>query len=131
MKEFDELTFGEGLLYSKDHEWITREGGTLKVGVSDYAQDQMGDIVFVELPDIGARFSQGEQFGTLESVKAVSELYLPVSGEIVGVNSALTDSPELINEDPYGSWIVEVKPDDAGELVKLLDEQAYRQTLQG
>jgi glycine cleavage system H protein len=131
VKELDELVFGEGLLYSKDHEWITKEGATLKVGVSDYAQDQMGDIVFVELPEVGAKFSQGDQFGTLESVKAVSELYLPVSGEIVAVNSALEDSPELINQDPYGSWIVEVKPDDTGEFANLLDLQAYRQSLEG
>jgi len=131
VKEFDELIFGEGLLYSRDHEWITKKGATLKVGVSDYAQDQMGDIVFVELPEVGEKFEQGEQFGTLESVKAVSELYLPVGGEIVAVNSELGDSPELINQDPYGSWIVAIKPDDIGEFSDLLDEQAYRETLEG
>jgi glycine cleavage system H protein len=131
VKELDELKYGENLLYSKDHEWITREGATLKVGISDYAQDQMGDVVFVEFPEIGDKFQQGETFGTVESVKAVSELYIPVSGEIISVNEALGDAPELINEDPYGSWIIEIKPDDIGELANLIDTQAYQQILKG
>lgn len=131
MKELDELIFGEGVLYSEDHEWITRQGETLKIGVSDYAQDQMGDIVYVELPEVGTSFAKGEEFGTLESVKAVSELYLPVGGEIVAVNDALGDAPELINENPYVNWIVEIKPSDASELGQLLDEDAYRKLLKG
>jgi glycine cleavage system H protein len=131
VKELDELIFGEGVSYSEDHEWITREGVTLKVGVTDYAQDQMGDIVYVELPEVGTVFGKGDEFGTLESVKAVSELYLPVGGEIVAVNDALGDSPELINENPYANWIVEIKPSDISELEQLLDEDDYRKLLKG
>ena len=116
MKELSELIFGKDLLYTEDHEWVTESGDTLKVGVTDYAQDQMGDIVFVELPEVGATFAKGEEFGTLESVKAVSELYMPIGGEIVAVNEDLGDSPELINQDPYGNWIVEIKPSDLSEL---------------
>ena len=121
MKELSELIFKEGLRYTNDHEWVTEEGDTLKIGVSDYAQDQMGDIVYVELPDVGTTFQKGEEFGTLESVKAVSELYLPISGEVVAVNDDLGDSPELINQDPYTNWIIEIKPSDPGELDQLLN----------
>ena len=106
-------------------------GDTIKIGVSDYAQDQMGDIVFVEMPEIGDTFEKGDEFGTLESVKAVSELYLPLGGEIVAVNEALEDGPERINEDPYANWIVEIKPTDAGELDQLLTVDAYREILKG
>ncbi len=131
MKGFDALLFGEELRYSEDHEWVSTSGETFQVGVSDYAQDQMGDIVYVELPEVGQTFAKGEQFGTLESVKAVSELYLPVGGEIVSVNPALADSPEQINSDPYGSWLVTIKPSDPEELERLLSVAAYRQLLQG
>jgi len=131
MKELSELLFGEGLKYSDDHEWVTVSGDTLKVGVSDYAQDQMGDIVYVELPDVGDTFAKGDEFGSLESVKAVSELYLPIGGEIVAVNEALEDEPELINQDSYTNWIVEIKPSDASELDQLLGEDAYRKLLKG
>ena len=99
MKEFNELNFKNGLRYSNDHEWVSEKGHTLKVGVSDYAQDQMGDIVYVELPEVGATFAKGDEFGTLESVKAVSELYLPIGGEVVAVNQNLGDAPELIKQD--------------------------------
>lgn len=129
MKELNELIFKEGLRYTEDHEWVTESGTTLKVGVSDYAQDQMGDIVYVELPEVGARFAKGEEFGTLESVKAVSELYLPISGEVVAVNEDLGDAPELINQDPYTNWIIEIKPSDPGELDQLLAVDAYRKSL--
>ena len=131
MKELDELTYGENLLYTEDHEWVQAKGETLKVGVSDYAQDQMGDIVFVELPEVGDSFDKGAEFGTLESVKAVSELYLPIGGEIVAVNEALVDEPELINQDPYTNWIVEIKPSDASELEGLQSEDAYKEFLKG
>lgn len=131
MKELSELIFNEELRYTEDHEWVTTAGATLRVGISDYAQDQLGDIVFVELPDVGSTFARGDQFGTLESVKAVSELYLPISGEIVAVNEALGDAPELINQDPYANWIVEIKPADAGELERLLTTDGYRQLLRG
>lgn len=131
MKELNELIFKEELRYTEDHEWVTSGGATLKVGISDYAQDQLGDIVFVEMPEVGDTFGKGDQFGALESVKAVSELYLPVGGEIVAVNEALGDSPELINQDPYNNWIVEIKPSDAGELEQLLSVDDYRQLLRG
>ncbi len=131
VKELSELIYGEDLRYTEDHEWVTGSGGTLKVGVTDYAQDQMGDIVYVELPEVGATFEKGDEFGTLESVKAVSELYIPISGEIVAVNEGLDDGPELINQDPYASWIIEIKPSDIGELEQLLTEEAYRELLKG
>jgi glycine cleavage system H protein len=131
VKELSELIFKEGLRYTNDHEWVTEEGDTLKIGVSDYAQDQMGDIVYVELPDVGTTFQKGEEFGTLESVKAVSELYLPISGEVVAVNGDLGDSPELINQDPYTNWIIEIKPSDPGELDQLLTVADYRELLRG
>jgi glycine cleavage system H protein len=131
VKELSELIFKEGLRYTNDHEWVSESGGTLKVGVSDYAQDQMGDIVYVELPEVGTIFQKGEEFGTLESVKAVSELYLPVSGEVVAVNEDLADSPELINQDSYTNWIIEIKPSDTSELDQLLAVDAYRELLRG
>lgn len=131
MKEFNELSFKDGLRYSNDHEWVSEKGSTLKVGVSDYAQDQMGDIVYVELPEVGATFEKGDEFGTLESVKAVSELYLPISGEVVAVNEDLGDAPELINQDAYANWIIEIKPTDLSELEDLLSVDAYRELLKG
>lgn len=131
MKEIDELQFKDGLRYTDDHEWVETAGETLKVGVSDYAQDQMGDIVYVDLPEVGSHFDKGDEFGTLESVKAVSELYLPLSGEIVAVNEALGDSPELINQDPYGNWIVAVRPDDPAQVETLLSAAAYKELLKG
>jgi glycine cleavage system H protein len=131
VKELSELIFKKGLRYTNDHEWVTGSGTTLKIGVSDYAQDQMGDIVYVELPEVGATFDKGDEFGTLESVKAVSELYLPVGGEIVAVNEDLSDSPELINQDSYTNWIVEIRPSDTSELDQLLTVDAYRELLRG
>ena len=125
MKELDELILPEGLLYTNDHEWVSEEGDIIKVGISDYAQDQLGDIVFVELPEVGDMFEQGDEFGTLESVKAVSEIYLPISGEVVSVNSALADAPELINEDPYENWIVTIKPAVNTEFEDLLSRDEY------
>jgi glycine cleavage system H protein len=131
VKELSELIFKEGVRYTNDHEWVTEEGDTLRIGVSDYAQDQMGDIVYVELPDVGTTFQKGEEFGTLESVKAVSELYLPISGEVVAVNDDLGDSPELINQDPYTNWIIEIKPSDPDEIDELLTVADYRELLKG
>jgi len=96
------------------------------VGINDYAQDQLGDIVYVELPRVGDTFEKGEEFGTVESVKAVSELYMPVGGEIVAVNTDLEDSPELINQSPYGDgWLIKVKPDDETEIEELMDKETY------
>ena len=131
MKELDELHLPDDLRYTDEHEWARITGDTARIGVSDYAQDQLGDIVFVELPAVGDTIARGEVFGTLESVKAVSELYLPLSGEVVAVNTALADAPELINQDPYAAWIIEVRPTDAGEYDQLLTAAAYLDLLRG
>jgi len=129
MKEIQELNLPGDVRYSNDHEWVKVEGGNVKIGVSDFAQDQMGDIVFVEMPDVGDTFDAGDEFGTLESVKAVSELYAPVAGEVVAVNEALEDAPELINQDPYGGWIMEIKPENVEDVQQLLDRDAYLELL--
>lgn len=131
MKELDELNLPQDLGYTDDHEWAQRTGDTVRVGVSDYAQDQLGDIVFVELPAIGETFAKGDEFGTLESVKAVSELYMPVSGEVVATNSLLNEAPELINQEPYNAWMIEVKPSDIVEFDQLHDAAHYLQMLKG
>ena len=113
------------LKYTKDHEWVRSDSAEATIGITDYAQAQLGDVVFVELPAVGRTVKQGEVFGTIESVKAVSELYAPVSGEVVAVNDALSTSPETVNKDPHGAWIIKVKPSNAGELGSLLDATAY------
>jgi glycine cleavage system H protein len=113
------------LKYTKDHEWVRSDSAEATIGITDYAQAQLGDVVFVELPAVGRAIKQGEVFGTIESVKAVSELYAPVSGEVVAVNDALSTSPETVNKDPHGAWIIKVKPSNAGELGSLLDATAY------
>ncbi len=131
MKELHELNLPEDIFYTKDHEWAKADGETVLVGISDYAQDQLGDIVFVEMPEVGDSFNNGDEFGTLESVKAVSELYIPISGEIVEVNEELEDTPELLNQDPYGGWIIKIKPEDMEELKELLDRDSYLKVLEG
>jgi glycine cleavage system H protein len=132
MKEIAELNFPEDLRYSQSHEWVKADGDTARIGITDYAQDQLGDIVFVELPDVGESFEKGAEFGTVESVKAVSELYLPVSGEIAAINESLEDAPELINNTPFSDgWMIEVKLDDASQLDALMDKDAYLSTLKG
>ena len=131
MKELNELHLPDDIRYTDEHEWARITGDIARIGVSDYAQDQLGDIVFVELPAVGDTLAKGEVFGTLESVKAVSELYLPLSGEVVAVNTALVDAPELINQDPYAAWIIEVRPTDAGEYDQLLSAAAYLDLLRG
>jgi glycine cleavage system H protein len=132
MKEIAELNFPEDVRYSESHEWVKAAGKTAKLGITDYAQDQLGDIVFVELPDVGESFEKGTEFGTVESVKAVSELYMPVSGEIVAINDALEDAPELINDTPFSEgWMIEVKLDDPSEPDALMDKDAYLSTLKG
>jgi len=113
------------LKYTKDHEWVRFDDGGAAVGITDFAQRQLGDVVFVELPEVGRQLKQHEVFGTIESVKAVSELFSPVSGEVVAVNDALSTSPESVNKDPHGAWIIKVKPSNAGELGALLDATAY------
>lgn len=132
MKELNELSFPNDLRYSESHEWAKPDGDTVKVGITDYAQDQLGDIVFVEMPEVGESFAKGAEFGTVESVKAVSELYIPIAGEVVAVNPALEDAPELINNSPYtDGWMIQVKPDDPTEIESLMTKEAYLKSLQG
>ena len=119
------------LQYTKSHEWVRTEGDTATVGITEHAQDELGDVVFVELPDEGATFDAGESFGTVESVKAVSDLYAPVGGEVVEVNSALGDAPEKINEDPYGEgWIVRLRTSGDGSAGDLLSPEEYEKVLE-
>ncbi len=126
MKELGELNLPDDLRYAEDHEWVRLAGDKVVVGVSDYAQDRLGDITYVEIPQVGDAFKKGESCGTLESVKAVADLFIPLSGEILAVNDALAESPGLVNEDPYGEgWILEVKPLNAAELDELMDSDAY------
>ncbi len=126
MKEISELTFPDNLRYAKDHEWAVADGDTIKIGISDYAQDQLGDVVFVELPAVGDTFEKEAEFGTVESVKAVSELYIPLAGEIMAINENLEDTPELLNNDPYGDgWLITVKPENPDELNTMMDKTAY------
>ena len=116
------------LRYSNDHEWVRLEGDLATVGITGYAADQLGDIVFVELPDAGRTVTQAATFGVVESVKAVSDLFAPVSGEVIAANGALGGQPELVNTDPYGEgWMLRVKVADAGQLDGLLDAAAYEQ----
>ena len=119
------MAYPTDLKYTKDHEWVRLSGSEARVGITDYAQKQLGDVVYLELPDVGRSLKQGEVFGTIESVKAVSELYAPVSGEVTEVNTALTSKPEAVNKDPHGSWMIAVKVADAGEASALLDSTAY------
>jgi glycine cleavage system H protein len=132
MKELNELNFPDDVRYAESHEWARSEGDRVKVGISDYAQDQLGDIVFVELPEVGDTLGKGDEFGTVESVKAVSELYLPVAGEVVAINSSLDESPEKVNNTPYGDgWMIEIKAENPLELDDLMDNDAYLGTLKG
>jgi len=121
------MTFPENLKYTKDHEWIRLEGDTGIVGITDYAQGELGDVVFVELPVQGKQVKQGESFGTIEAVKAVSDLFAPVSGEVIETNTELEKAPELINKEPYAKgWIIKLKIQNKSELDNLLDVKAYR-----
>jgi glycine cleavage system H protein len=130
MKDINDVDLPDDIHYAQSHEWAKSEGNHVKVGISDYAQDQLGDIVFVEMPEAGETFEKGAEFGTVESVKAVSELYMPIGGEIVAVNNALEDSPELINDTPYSDgWMIEVKPDNLSELDSLMTKNAYLKSL--
>ena len=132
MKEIDELNLPDNLRYAKDHEWTKLEGDKVKIGIDDYAQDQLGDIVFVELPEVGATFSKGEEFGTVESVKAVSELFMPIGGEILAINTTLEETPEHVNNSPYeDGWMIEIKPGDVAEMDALMDKEAYIKMLKG
>ncbi|HEX2181906.1 MAG TPA: glycine cleavage system protein GcvH [Rubrobacteraceae bacterium] len=120
------MSVPEELQYTRSHEWVRTEGDTATIGITDHAQDELGDVVFVELPEVGATFDAGDSFGTVESVKAVSDLYTPVGGEVTEVNEALNDQPEKINEDPYGEgWMVKLRVSDEGS--DLLSASDYEQ----
>lgn len=132
MKEINELELPDDVRYAEDHEWARAEGDRVRAGISDYAQDQLSDVVFVELPEVGDTFEKGEEFGTVESVKAVVELYMPVGGEILAVNKTLEDAPELVNQSPYQEgWFIEIKPTDPSEMDTLMTKQAYLEMLKG
>ena len=130
MKELSELNFPDDVMYTDDHEWTKMDNEETIIGISDYAQDQLGDIVFVELPQVGETFEKGAEFGTVESVKAVSELFLPVSGEVVAINETLDDTPELVNNEPYtGGWMLRVKLSEKSELDQLMNKSAYLESI--
>lgn len=119
------------LKYTKEHEWVKLEDDLVVIGITDYAQDALGEIVYIELPSEGDEVTKGNPFGAVESTKSVSDLYAPVSGEVVEVNEALLDSPEAINEDPYGDgWMIKIKPYDVGELQGLLDSDEYTEFIE-
>jgi glycine cleavage system H protein len=122
-----EYEIPDDLRYSREDEWVRTDGGRVLVGVSDYAQQQLGDIVYLELPEVGNNVNQGDTFGVIESVKAVSDLFAPLGGEVVDVNTELVDNPEAVNEDCYGDgWMIALAPDDPSEIEGLLDAAAYR-----
>ncbi len=126
MKAIDELIFLDNLRYSNEHLWAKADGDNFKIGISDYAQDQLGDVVFVDLPQKGDTFAKNDEFGSVESVKTLSELYIPISGEIVQVNSNLEDGPELVNQKPYeDGWMIVVKPDNPEEYDDMMTSEAY------
>ena len=130
MKDRSEIKLPDDLRYVESHEWVRLESGRARIGITDFAQDQLGDIVYVELPAVGKTFAKGAPFGSVESVKAVSELYMPIGGKVVETNSALENSPEAVNTSPYEEgWMIVVEPTDAGELNTLLPAQAYREKL--
>jgi glycine cleavage system H protein len=121
------LDYPDGLHYTDEHEWVREDGGVVRVGITAFAQDALGDVVYVTLPEAGARISAGESCGEVESTKSVSDLFAPLSGEVVAVNEALDASPELVNTDPYGEgWLFELRPDDPDDVEGLLDADAYR-----
>ena len=123
------MAYPADLKYTKDHEWIRINGDTAEVGITDYAQQQLGDVVYVDLPDVGKTLKAGESFGSIESVKAVSELFSPMAGVVTEVNPALKDHPEVVNSNPHDTWMVKVKLTNAGELSSLMDAAAYEQLI--
>lgn len=124
------MNFPETLKYTKDHEWVRIDGNVGTIGITEYAQSELGDIVFVELPSIGKKVEAGQSFGTVEAVKAVSDLYSPVTGEVNDVNKEIQDSPELVNKEPYErGWMIKVTLADAGQLKNLLDVEAYKKLI--
>jgi glycine cleavage system H protein len=132
MKEIDAINFPGEVRYSRDHEWARKDGDVFTVGISDFAQDQLGDIVFVELPEIGGTLDKGQDFGTVESVKAVSELFMPLSGEVLEVNGSLEDGPEKVNNDPYGEgWMIKIRAANPEDFDTLMDREAYLAHVRG
>jgi glycine cleavage system H protein len=124
------MEFREGLLYTESHEWVKEEGNSVTIGISDYAQSQMKDVVFVEMPEVGAEFKKGDSIGVVESVKTVADIYSPVSGKVVETNLALKDHPQFINEDPFGKgWIVKIAVRDKSELKGMLSAKDYKKSL--
>jgi len=120
------MNFPEDLKYTKEHEWARHKGGRVLVGITDFAQDQLGDVVYVELPAVGDEVKKGESFGVVESTKAVSELFAPISGKVVEVNDPLVEAPETVNDDPYEEgWMIAIEPSDPSEVAELLDVKAY------
>ncbi len=124
------MTYPADLKYTKEHEWIRVDGNTGTIGITDFAQQQLGDVVYVELPDVGSTLTAGQVFGTIESVKAVSELFAPVSGEVTETNGSLKDRPDAVNSKPHETWMVKVKLADANELGPLMDAAAYEALIQ-
>jgi glycine cleavage system H protein len=120
------MAYPDDRKYTNDHEWLRLGSDGAEVGITDFAQQQLGDVVFVELPDVGLQVTAGQSFGSIESVKAVSELFAPVSGEVVAVNAALKDHPEQINADPHSAWMIKVKPSNPSDASALLDSAAYQ-----
>jgi glycine cleavage system H protein len=132
MKAISELKFPDDVRYTDDHEWAKESGDVVRIGISDYAQDQLGDIVFVELPEVGSSFAKGDEFGTVESVKAVSELYMPMGGEVIAINETLADQPELVNSKPYDDgWMLEVRASNPAEIAMLKSKADYLEMLKG
>lgn len=126
------MNFPQNVKYTNEHEWIRLEGDVAYVGITDYAQEQLGDIVFVDIPTEGEALEANEVFGTIEVVKTISDLFLPVAGEIVEQNNALEENPELVNKDPYGEgWLIKMKPANASDLDNLLDAEAYKAVVNG
>ena len=120
----------QGLRYSKEHEWVATEDSVATIGVTDYAQDQLGEIVYIELPSVGDKVSKDDPFGVIESVKAVSDIFAPVSGTVTEVNQELAESPEIINEDPYGDgWLIKIRISDGAELDDLMDNDEYQESI--
>jgi glycine cleavage system H protein len=124
------MSYPADLKYTKEHEWIRVDGTTGAIGITDFAQQQLGDVVYVELPEVGSTITAGKVFGTIESVKAVSELFAPVSGEVVEINTSIKDRPDHVNSKPHETWMVKVKLGSAGELSSLMDAAAYEQLIQ-
>jgi glycine cleavage system H protein len=120
------MAYPDDRKYTRDHEWVRVEGELAEVGITEFAQQQLGDVVYVELPEVGARVTAGQSFGSIESVKAVSELFAPVSGEVVEVNEAVKGRPETINKDPHTSWMIKLRPSNAADTAALLDSAQYQ-----